>query len=123
VINRSNWNSYFFPRLKSKPFIKPYKLKELEEGRHIYQHDIDDALTDHCIVVQINSRKDKPLPDGTMPEGQKFYLYCSLSDGRVVKMVVRLYDSGDCQIITVITDIDDYDWEYYENELEVLGYA
>ncbi|TJY42245.1 hypothetical protein E5161_09565 [Cohnella pontilimi] len=119
MIDRSNWNSYFEDRYREF-FIKRDKMARLIQQRGVYQADIEDALDDPTWVVRKNTHGDPELPPGVKLDGDCFDVFCETTEGRVLKIIGRLYESGQFQVITVITNISEADMRYYYREKELI---
>ncbi|MFP3726378.1 hypothetical protein U8V72_14415 [Priestia filamentosa] len=121
MVAQSNWNYTFEKRFKSY-FIKPGTLKKIETKHTVYQKELEEALGDPCWVVRKNNKPAPLLPDGRPQEGETFDIFCTTLENRLLKVVGRLYESGNFQIITVLSEgeINVSDRKYHIQEKEKI---
>ncbi|PGK52214.1 hypothetical protein CN918_30965 [Priestia megaterium] len=123
MIDRSNWNEHFEKTYKTF-HIKPGTLNKIQQKHTVYLHELETALDDLCWVVRKNNSSDPKLPPGVVLSGQTYDVFCETADGRLLKVVGRLYSSGDFQIITVLpgSKLSPQDIDYYLKEKELICY-
>ncbi|KZZ83931.1 hypothetical protein [Bacillus sp. SJS] len=121
MVGRNNWNSYFEQKFDGF-FIKPYALEKIEKKHSVYESELEDALDDPCWVINKNNKSGPLLPNGVQPEGEVFDIFCETSEGRLLKVVGRLYEGGRFQIITVLpgNKISINERQYYIREKELI---
>ncbi|WP_394121418.1 hypothetical protein [Planococcus donghaensis] len=114
------WINYF-EKTYENFFIKPHAVAKIEEKHGVYLSELEDALDDSCWVVRLNQQKPPSLPIGKIMEGHAFDVFCETEEGRLLKVVGRLYPSGKFQIITVLLEekINASDREYHRKEKEL----
>lgn len=101
-------------------YVLDVDIKEKLINKHkVYEHDLEDALGDPCMVVIKNNRKSPELTTTEKSNGRVYELYASTINGRVLFIVGRLFSNGNLYIITAYWADKKQD-SFYQRESEVL---